>query len=163
MTARRSSSPRRKSTARKSSSGKRPATGVPVPVTAPTGQLLFLLNVPYEARHLVGSMGAKYDKARRCWVYVGTGLPPSLSPYAAAQFSWEAWQQNKINGTPQTALPGTGDITLRPHQQLATDLIVANHAEARSGFLVADDVGLGKTYSAIDAVHRLPEDRKSVV
>jgi superfamily II DNA or RNA helicase len=43
----------------------------------------------------------------------------------------------------------------RAHQEAAVRAIVAAHAAGRPGFLLADDVGLGKTISAWDAILRM--------
>lgn len=62
---------------------------------------------------------------------------------------------------PAAAPDGTPVISLRPHQQEASDAIVAAHRVGLPGFLLADEVGLGKTFAVIDAVHRLAQGRKS--
>jgi hypothetical protein len=45
----------------------------------------------------------------------------------------------------------------RPHQTAAVEAIVRAHAAGRPGFLLADDVGLGKTITAWQAIAALPK------
>jgi hypothetical protein len=43
-------------------------------------------------------------------------------------------------------------VTLRKHQKEGSNAVVSAHSSGLPGFLLADDVGLGKTYTIIDAV-----------
>src|SRR3978361_2347358 len=51
----------------------------------------------------------------------------------------------------------------RPHQEVARDAISAARDKGRSGFLLGDLTGLGKTLSAWAAVAAMPEDDVLVV
>lgn len=146
----------KKRTAAKKRTAKKAAAPAPKPLTAPPGQKLFMLDVPFEARQVATYFGSRYDQARRCHVYIGDALPATLQPFAPPLFSWARWQQDEANGS-LTRVPGTGEIELRPHQRQAVDLILEAYNEALPGFLLADDVGLGKTFTTIASLHRLEE------
>lgn len=158
---------RRRSTKRKSPS--RTAKGrsstrkaLPKPID-PNGQHLHVLSVPYEARQAASFFGAKWDAARKAHVYVGDPLPPELARFKPAPLSWEARIEEDVNGGRARDIAPTEHITLRPHQAEAVTAIVAAHHAGLPGFLLADDVGLGKTFAACAAVHELPASRRNVL
>ena len=111
-----------------------------------------LLDVP---RHLWASaeaLGAAWDRGLRAHVHRGASLPPALAPFASAPHSLERLCEAEIRGTPEPATPPRGDVALRPHQVVAAAAIAAARDEGRPGFVLADDVGLGKTLSIVGAV-----------
>src|SRR6185295_18600732 len=72
-------------------------------------------------------------------------------------YSWERCVERDLNDAPPDApSTGTGSIALRPHQVQAVEAIATAVAARRAGFLLADDVGLGKTITAWEAVRRMP-------
>jgi SNF2 family DNA or RNA helicase len=99
----------------------------------------------------------------RRWAWYGTELPRGLQPFSAQPYSWEAWLQDDANGgwlyTPLPSAP----ITLREHQRDAASAIQKAAECGRPGFLLADDVGLGKTYSTIAGVDALGENLRVLV
>ncbi len=101
--------------------------------------------------------GARWDADRSVFVWHGATLPPSLVPLLPGLYSWEAHVERELNGgqRPPASKP-TGSIRARPHQTEAVTAIVRAHAAGRPGFLLADDVGLGKTITAWNAVRELP-------
>src|SRR6185436_4241546 len=70
-------------------------------------------------------------------------------------------QEDERNGVSPTARPGTGEVTLRQHQLEATALGLRARQLGRSGFLIADEVGVGKTYAALNLA--LKTSARSVV
>jgi hypothetical protein len=144
---------RRTSRARRATTPAKPAA--PTPIAPPVGGRLWVLNVPFGARSIAAEHGARYDTARRSYVYAGTALPDGLLAFTPPLFSWEQWQQHVINGEPQPSFDGDGSVTLRAHQRTAVEAVVAARASGRVGFLVADETGLGKTYQAIAAVRQM--------
>lgn len=52
-----------------------------------------------------------------------------------------------------------GSVVLRAHQEEAASAVIAAASAGLPGFLLADEVGLGKTYSVVFAVRRLAEGR----
>lgn len=145
-------------TRRRNTKGK----SLPKPID-PAGQYLHVLDVPFEARQVVTYFGAKWDAARKSFVYVGDPLPPELGRFKPAPLSWEARIEEDVNGGPRRDIAPTEDITLRPHQAEAVAAIGAVHDAGLPGFLLADDVGLGKTFEACAAVHELPAARRNIL
>lgn len=123
-----------------------------------TGERLHLLSVPYEDRNLAKWGGARWDPSLRRWTYEGTILPHALRDFASVAYSPERWFEDDLNGGSATSggtVGGKARIVLRPHQAEAAAAIAAAHGKQSCGFLLADDVGLGKTYSAIDGIARM--------
>jgi SNF2 family DNA or RNA helicase len=122
-----------------------------------------LLDVPYQLRDTAKYAGARWDGEMRRWAWYGVDLPRGLQPFAAQPYSWEAWLQDDTNGgwlyTPRPSAP----ITLRAHQLDAAAAIQKAAECGRPGFLLADDVGLGKTYSTIAGVDALGENLRVLV
>lgn len=134
---------------------------------------LHLLSVPFEERTTARFRGARWDPKRKIWFHPGPDLPAALAAYAARPYSPEALTQLELRGGSLSTLrlPGPHELApnpasahapeLRPHQKEASAAIVAARHAGLPGFLLADEVGLGKTYSVIDAVRRLGRGRKT--
>ena len=122
------------------------------------------LDVPFAMRAQAVAAGARWDEGHGVFVYRGTALPEALAPFRAQPYSWERAVEREINGDPP-APPSTpaGALVLRPHQRAAVEAIVRAAGAGRGGFLLADDVGLGKTLSAWEAVRALPGARTALV
>lgn len=142
--AKKASSTTKKKAAAKRSAGQR--RGV--------GGRTHLLSVGYEDRNLAKWGGAKWDAEMRRWTYAGSDLPESLRRFGAVAHSPERWFEDELNGTVPDLSPGKG-VKLRPHQVEAAEHISDAHQTGSVGFLLADDVGLGKTYSVIEGVNRI--------
>ena len=107
-------------------------------------------------RAVASASGARWDATHNVFVHRGDRLPVGLAPFRPAAFSWELGVERDLNLDPPARehLP-SGEITLRPHQRDGVAAILAAAKAGRSGFLLADDVGLGKTITAWEAVLRL--------
>jgi len=99
---------------------------------------------------------ARWDASHGVYLYEGRELPPALAPFRPLPYSWEIHVQRELAGAP-AALPSqpTGAIELRPHQRDAVAAIAAARAASLPGFLLADDVGLGKTITAWSAIRAM--------
>jgi hypothetical protein len=132
-----------------------------------TTERTHLLDIPWTERGMATTYGAKWDKSLRAWLYTGE-LPWQLAPYASRPFSWERWQEDKLNGPDAGAAylddnhAPTG-VELHPHQQEAADAMVDAYLSDLPGFLLADDVGLGKTYATIAGVMRMKPTNVAVL
>jgi superfamily II DNA or RNA helicase len=151
---------RRKTTRRRTGTSRSSAPATPV--EAGPGQQLWLLDVPFDERQAASSAGVRWDAARRCSVYVGVDLPDELSVWSPAAFSWAAWQAATETGV-WPDQPGDGSFTLRAHQRDAVEQMGAAHALGRPAWVLADELGLGKTLSAIAGIHALPADQRDVL
>lgn len=153
--------PRKRAPARRRSPAKRTATPAPAPqpIQVPTGGSVWMLDVPFELRSVATYAGARWDPGRRVWMYVGHALPAGLEPFAAAPHTWAAWQEDDLltdlGLDPRRFAPAPAGITLRAHQHHAVDAILKARAAGLPGFLLADEVGLGKTYTAIEAIRNM--------
>ncbi|HEU4405343.1 MAG TPA: DEAD/DEAH box helicase [Polyangiaceae bacterium] len=129
------------------------------PGRAPAGRA-FALDVPFSMRALASAAGARWDDAHKVFVVRGERLPAELEPFRAPRYSWERKVEDDLNGGPAPgeragAAPAGEGIALRPHQAAAVEAILASRAGGRPGFLLADDVGLGKTIAAWAALRRM--------
>jgi len=105
--------------------------------------------------------GARWDAARGVFLHRGERLPASLAPFRPAPFSLESDFEGDLNDDPPAPpLAPTGEIVPRPHQRDGKAAIVAAARAGRAGFLLADDVGLGKTITAWSAILELPAKMK---
>jgi hypothetical protein len=125
----------------------------------PEGELgsrgLWLLDVPFDDRNSAKWGGAHWDPKLRKWVFRGERLPASLAAWAAPRYSWERWMQDNTNGVRQPAPQSGKTIVLRGHQELAAEAIHDAWKTGMPGFLLADQVGLGKTYATIAGVNQM--------
>ena len=132
-----------------------PRRSAPAAPAAP--ERAHVLDVPFAMRAQATAGGARWDADNGVFVFRGATLPASLHPFRAVAYSWERHVEQNLND--ETAPPPskpTGNITLRDHQRAAVKAIGLAVKGARAGFLLADDVGLGKTISAWEAVRAMP-------
>ncbi len=122
------------------------------------------LDVPFAMRAVATAAGARWDAGHGVFLYEGDVLPAALAPFRALPYSWELHVQRELDGaavrSPSTP---TGTVVLRPHQEAAVTAILGARTAGRPGFLLADDVGLGKTITAWASILRLPEARSVLV
>ncbi len=142
---------------------KRPTASGPILLRTPRRKT-HVLDVPFAMRAVASASGARWDADHSVFLYQGETLPPGLVPFQAPAFSWEAHVQRELDGTgaPTPSAP-TGAISLRPHQEAAVSAALAAKAAGRPGFLLADDVGLGKTITAWESILRMREARSVLI
>jgi hypothetical protein len=136
-----------------------PGPVAPVPAPPKPAVRSYVLDVPFQLRADCSALGARWTPAHRATIYTGAALPRSLARFRSTPFSIERELETKINGgiaPDEDPSAGTGTITPRAHQVTAIDLIARAAKAKRPGFLLADDVGLGKTISAWGAVLKMP-------
>lgn len=114
---------------------------------------MHVLDVPFAMRGVATASAARWDKAHGVFLFDGAKLPAALAPFSAQLYSWEAHVQRELLELPAAKPSVPADaIALRPHQRLAVDAIGKAVAKKLPGFLLADDVGLGKTITAWAAI-----------
>lgn len=109
-------------------------------------------------RPVATALGARWEKEHGVFLYRGKRVPPELAPFVAQRYSLEHRIEAEVNDDGDF-LPSepTANIVLRPHQQEAVKAIERAFAADLPGFLLADDVGLGKTITAWEAIRRMPD------
>src|SRR5204863_6503561 len=122
------------------------------------------LDVPFAMRGVATSSGARWDAEHSAFVFRGDALPAGLAPFRSLPYSLERRVERLLNADgAHDAAPApdasTNVMVPRPHQLEAVRAIEASVRAGRTGFLLADDVGLGKTITAWEAVRRISKAR----
>jgi SNF2 family DNA or RNA helicase len=112
---------------------------------------LWILDIPFDKR---GATGSKWDSELRASVYRGNILPTELEDYKSQPYSWQRYLEES-QGVRYPAIPSKNTFRLRPHQIEAQMAIIKAYYSGAKGFLLADDVGVGKTISAWSAVQAI--------
>lgn len=122
-------------------------TSRPPRSSTPAGQVFELLVPPADAA-TARRLGARSRNG--CFTFTGDGpLPAPLRRFAPDRFT-PAWAELRLQGACAVMPPGS--VTLRPHQEAARDAILQARRSGLPGFLLADEVGLGKTFSVLAAL-----------
>ena len=117
---------------------------------------LHVLDVPFALRAVATASQARWDASHGVFLYEGRALPAALAPFRALPYSWEIHVQAELRGSAGLApSQPAGAIELRPHQRDAVAAIAAARTAGLPGFLLADDVGLGKTITAWSAIRAM--------
>lgn len=119
------------------------------------------LLLPPDIRSRAKRLGAVYSRSERSWIHPADPLPRPLRKYAPPRFSPEWFELATSPGITLPPSSPAADITLREHQRSASNMIVRAYRMGLPGFLLADDVGLGKTYAVLDAVRRMASRRST--
>jgi superfamily II DNA or RNA helicase len=123
-----------------------------------------VLDVPFVMRAVAAASGARWDASHGVFLHDGRALPAALAPFTALPYSWEMHVQRELAGAgPVAASAPTGAIELRAHQRTAVAAIAAARAAGLPGFLLADDVGLGKTITAWSAIRAMRDVRSVLI
>lgn len=112
-----------------------------------------VVDMPFEMRNLVGALGGKYNGDYKTNTIKGEELPDLLVPYRSQPYSYEAWVEQSLNNgkirEEIKSMYALKDIfTPRDYQKEAKKVMVQAYKDKLGGFLLADEVGLGKTISA---------------
>lgn len=121
-----------------------------------------ILDVPFNLRSEAQTAGAQWTPQTKAWTYRGPRLPEDLSAYKSAPYSYERLVEDELNGKSLVPAPSNDPLIPRPHQDVAIKTIQNVKSKDRLGFLLADDVGLGKTISAYGALRDM-DDMESIL
>jgi hypothetical protein len=113
----------------------------------------FVVDLPFEMRNLIGHLGGHYNSDLKTYVFKGQKLPDLLHPYRSQAYSYEAWIEKFLNnGRVRSEIAqsfATENIFIPREYQKEAKVAINNAYIGRlGGFLLADEVGLGKTISA---------------
>lgn len=127
----------------------------------------FVVDMPFDMRDQIGQYGGQYHGFYKSYIVKGTSLNPSLTSYASQPYSYEAWiekfiNQNVVRPEILSQFPPQDEITPRNYQLEAEKAILNALQKKYGGFLLADEVGLGKTISAALSV-KFPEFKNILV
>ena len=104
-------------------------------------------------RGVATASAARWDATHGVFLHEGKVLPAALRPFRAQPYSWEMHVQRELTDAPAPRPSSPKEaVTLRAHQEAAVRAIAAARAAKLPGYLLADDVGLGKTISAWAAI-----------
>jgi SNF2-related domain/Domain of unknown function (DUF5710) len=120
----------------------------------------FVLDVPFAYREIAAKAGARWDSEHQIYFFdkkPGQDLPLPLAGLEPKEFSWEEKIQRELSGQPFASLSPQKTITLKPHQLEAVTEIFLAYQGGYPGFLLADDVGLGKTFAAWASILKILE------
>lgn len=112
-----------------------------------------VLDLPFEMKNLVSHFGGYYDSNFKTYIVKGKELPDILKPYKSQPYSYEAWIEQFINNgeirEDIKKLYATEDIFIPREYQKEAKIFMKEALKGKlGGFLLADEVGLGKTISA---------------
>lgn len=118
--------------------------------------MYFAIDVPFELRFGLAGFGGSYNKEYKTYLINKPKLPPELLPYSSKPYSYEAWVEKELNGEYRPEILkelGKKDL-MKPHKYQEEGFDVINNAinKKLNGFLLADEVGLGKTITSILAL-----------
>src|SRR6516165_4199433 len=119
-----------------------------------------ILDIPFSCRDIAARAGVRWDSEIKACFFErrpGQALPLELEGFEPKQFSWEEKIQRELNGGVFPVVPAQKSITLRPHQVAAVEAIFSANKNGYPGFLLADDVGLGKTFAAWAGILKIVE------
>lgn len=121
-------------------------------------ETVWALAVPFDQRKSAQSLGARWSAPAKAWVFKGARLPEGLRPFQAQAWSWEAAIQRALRDERPRAWAASGEpMDPRPHQLVAAQTALSAAKAGYPAFLIADEVGLGKTISAWEAAQWIGE------
>lgn len=112
----------------------------------------WILDIPFELRQWAGFKKIKWMAEEKVFYFEAEELPEEFALFRPKAFSYSWNKERKINKTKKFPELATPFWHPREHQSIASQMISAAYKAKLPGFLLADDVGLGKTVSAWDFV-----------
>lgn len=113
------------------------------------GDNVFVLESPWEARLALQTFGAKYHAGLKIVTYQSGNLKKELEPYKSKDYSLARWIEDDLNPKPRPVEKASSFMKPRPHQEEAIRKIARSAKAGWRGFVLADNVGVGKTIPAI--------------
>jgi hypothetical protein len=113
----------------------------------------YVIDIPFSIRERIAEYGGYYNSLFKTYVVRAHTITPNLQPYLSHPFSYEAWIEKHLNNgqiRPEITSQYLVESVIKPrdYQQSAYDAVVDALKADLGGFLLADEVGLGKTISA---------------
>lgn len=123
------------------------------------GTHLFVMRIPWEAKGIASVHGAKWNPDIKQFVYEGLRLPPALEPYRSEDFSLERYIEDEINGRVAPVSKSVNTMKPREHQVKAIKKMGLAAKAGWRGFVLADNVGVGKTVEAVFGAYMVAKQK----
>ncbi len=113
----------------------------------------YVLDIPFQQRDALSGVGGRYHSLFKTYI-VKTADASHLPPlWRAHPYSYEAWIEKfinfgKVSSDIEPQFADNDSMTARGYQEKARDMAINAYNAKLGGFLIADEVGLGKTISA---------------
>lgn len=109
----------------------------------------YILDIPFELKEWASlTHKVKWNSDLKTFYFYGNDLPDELHPFLPKYFSY-SWNKAKQNNSYYEVPVFLAPVWKpKPHQKEASEAIEKAYNHKYPGFLLADDVGLGKTISA---------------
>lgn len=129
--------------------------------------MYYVIDLPFNLRNSLALFGGSYNKEYKVSVIKKDKLPEELLPFASKPYSYEAWVEKELNGQYRkeilVQLPKKDSMTPRDYQISGYEIIRKAIEAGSNGFLLADEVGLGKTITSILALRDKKFERVLIV
>lgn len=127
----------------------------------------FVIDMPFHIRDQISQYGGQWHGLYKTYVLRARSIAEGLKSYVSHPYSYEAWIEKFINkgfirDEITQAYAVKDEMTPRKYQVEAETAIRLAMDKKYGGFLLADEVGLGKTISAALAV-RFPEFKNVLI
>lgn len=129
--------------------------------------MYYVIDLPFALRNSLALFGGTYNKEYKVSVVKKDKLPEELLPFASKPYSYESWVEKELNGQYRKEIlvqfPKKDSMTPRDYQVSGYEIIKKAIESGSNGFLLADEVGLGKTITSILALRDKKFERILIV
>lgn len=113
----------------------------------------YVVDMPFNLREQIGQYGGHFNSKYKTYIVKAYQIPNELEKFMSQPYSYEAWIEKFINnGNIRKSITDTYTqknlIIPRDYQNDAEKIITEAINKKLAGFLLADEVGLGKTITA---------------
>ena len=115
--------------------------------------MYYVIDLPFEFRNILSFFGGSYNKEYKVSVVKKDKLPEDLLPFESKPYSYESWVEKELNGDYRKEITSQfakkDNMIPRDYQISGYQTIKKAIDLGWNGFLLADEVGLGKTITSI--------------
>jgi hypothetical protein len=109
----------------------------------------YVLDIPFMLRNGLSNYGGFYNSEFKVYVVKTKVLNKDLESFRSRPYSYEAYIEKKLNNNNyKEQVSNTEDVIIPRDYQIEAYKTIISAREKLDGFLLADEVGLGKTISA---------------
>lgn len=129
--------------------------------------MYYVIDLPFAMRYSLSLFGGTYNKEYKVSVIKKDKLPEELIQFASKPYSYEAYVEKQLNGKYRKEIleqmPKKDSMIPRDYQIKGYETIKTAIDKNSNGFLLADEVGLGKTITSILALKEKKFERILIV